>query len=64
MGQYQPYLSRHFLASQAECLATIPFPPGVSTDEGNGIKDHNILACCGWNEDIGVRLLQLTCDRP
>lgn len=51
----KPHLSRHFLASRASCLISIPFAAAGQPDDETGLATtHNLLAFTGWNEDAQV----------
>ena len=50
----KPHLSRHFLASRASCLASIPFAAAGLPDETGIATTHNLIAFTGWNEDAQV----------
>ena len=52
----KPHLSRHFLASCANCLASIQFAAAGQPDETGIATTHNLLAFTGWNEDAQVGL--------
>ena len=50
----KPFLSRHFLGEQADCIAALPFAaPGAA--EGGVATAHNLLALGTWSEDAQVR---------
>ena len=50
----KPHLSRHFLASRASCVASIPFAAAGQPDETGVATTHNVLAFTGWNDDAQV----------
>ncbi|KAI8102130.1 hypothetical protein M9435_005736 [Picochlorum sp. BPE23] len=56
---YQPFLSRHFLACQAEGLGVVPFPPPGQEDSEGRTSQHNILCLGGWNEEAKEYQLSL-----
>ena len=49
----KPFLSRHFLAEQASCLAGIPFAAAGAAEEGVATT-HNLLALGTWCQDAQV----------
>ncbi|KAG7674832.1 hypothetical protein Ndes2526B_g07672 [Nannochloris sp. 'desiccata'] len=55
----KPHLSRHFLASRASCLISIPFAAAGQPDEAGIATTHNLLAFTGWNEDAQEHQLTL-----
>jgi hypothetical protein len=48
-----PFLSRHFLAEQASCVAQVPFAAAGAAEDGVAIT-HNLLAMGTWCEDAQV----------
>lgn len=58
----KPFLSRHFLGEQADCLQALPFAaPGAA--EGGVATAHNLLALGTWSEDAQVRPIAMRWQR-
>ncbi|KAI3428409.1 hypothetical protein D9Q98_007236 [Chlorella vulgaris] len=53
-----PFLSRHFLAEQASCVAQVPFAAAGAAEDGVAIT-HNLLAMGTWCEDAQEARLTL-----